>query len=122
MSADDDRLFAEQAAKSTPNLLMQLIADSNEKLEQLAESGRQTRRLVEEALEMTKGLSEEFRGAFPSGDPEAHREYHEALIGEARQRKEFWNKLVFELTKWGLIGFLGWLVIQVWTGALKGPH
>jgi hypothetical protein len=60
--------------------------------------------------------------AFPAGDIVGHKEAHEAWIKETERRSEFWRTLKLELTKWGLIGFSGWLIIQLWTGALKGPQ
>ncbi len=61
------------------------------------------------------------QSAFPGGDMSGHRIYHEALIEQARARRDFWRKMTFELTKWTLIGFVGWIVVQAWIGLLKGP-
>lgn len=65
---------------------------------------------------------ERFMAGFPDGDPLAHRSAHETWIEESVARKEFWKKMKFELAKWGLFGFLGWAVYQLWAGFLKGPH
>ena len=48
--------------------------------------------------------------AFPAGDHEAHRKYHERLIKADEERIAFWRKMREELTKWGLIGFIGWFI------------
>jgi len=58
-----------------------------------------------------------------NGDPDfhGHREAHEVWIAESIARKEFWNKMKFELAKWGFIGFLGWGLVQLWLGVLHGP-
>lgn len=50
-----------------------------------------------------------------------HRDYHETLIEQAKARTAFWRKLTFELAKWGLLGFLGWAVFQLWVAFLHGP-
>ena len=63
----------------------------------------------------------QFKSAFPGGDPLGHCDWHQAEIDRIRARKEFWMKMTFELAKWGLIGFLGWVFIQLWHGALQGP-
>jgi hypothetical protein len=60
--------------------------------------------------------------AFPAGDIVAHKEAHEAWIKETERRAEFWRNMKMELAKWGLIGFTGWVLIQLWHGALKGPQ
>ena len=59
--------------------------------------------------------------AFPGGDIIGHKEAHQAWIRETERRAEFWRNMKMELAKWGLIGFTGWVLIQLWTGALKGP-
>lgn len=59
--------------------------------------------------------------AFPGGDTAGHRLYHEEVIASMKARKEFWQKLTFELVKWGLLGFLGWMILQIWKGVLLGP-
>lgn len=48
--------------------------------------------------------------AFPGGDWEGHRRYHETLIAKAEARTRFYDDLRAELAKkgiWALIGLLG---------------
>jgi len=59
--------------------------------------------------------------AFPNEDPDGHRLAHEEMIATIRARREFWQKLVFEITKYGLLGALGWAAIALWGAFLKGP-
>ena len=65
--------------------------------------------------------------AFPkhpdTGEPDyaGHCSAHDQFIAESKARTEFWKKMRFELVKWGLLGFLGWLLIQVlWPALVKG--
>lgn len=58
---------------------------------------------------------------FPNQDPRGHCDYHIDEMAAIARRKEFWSKLVAELTKYGLIGLLGWIFMTLWTAALKGP-
>jgi hypothetical protein len=60
--------------------------------------------------------------AFPEADPVGHRKHHEAVIKAAEDRAAFWAKMRFELTRWGLIGFVAWAGTQLWQAALQGPH
>jgi hypothetical protein len=60
--------------------------------------------------------------AFPDGDPEGHRKYHEETIKALEARSEFWKKMLFEVTKYGLFGVLGWLAYTVWVAFLNGPQ
>lgn len=77
-----------------------------------------------------QSIRSEVLAAYPlnsDGKPDiaGHRSYHESLIDQAKARTEFWRKLLFEITKWGLIGFIAWgaheivlLVIQ-WAKSLR---
>lgn len=58
---------------------------------------------------------------FPNDDPAGHRMAHEALISAAEARRDFWQKLRFELAKYGLIGFAGWALYALWGAVLHGP-
>ena len=59
--------------------------------------------------------------AFPDGDADGHRKAHEAQMNAIIARAEFWKKMVFEITKYGLIGLLGWLAFHAWMAFLQGP-
>lgn len=62
------------------------------------------------------------RDAFPEGDPDGHRKHHEAVIKAAEAKAEFWEKMRYEITKYGLIGFIAWAGGYLWLGILQGPH
>lgn len=59
--------------------------------------------------------------SFPDGNPDLHRMYHEAVIKREEEKALFWKKMLFELVKWGLLGFLGWMVVEAWIAFLRGP-
>ena len=71
-----------------------------------------------EWAELLKDLS---NNAFPSGDPEGHRKYHEDEMAMVAARAEFWKKMLFEVSKYGVIGVVGWLAYTVWAAFLNGP-
>lgn len=58
---------------------------------------------------------------FPDKDPRGHHDYHIEVIAEVKRRKEFWSKMLAELVKYGLLGFIGWLFTLAWAAAVKGP-
>lgn len=60
--------------------------------------------------------------AFPGGDPEGHRKYHEDEMKYMEARADFWKKMLFEVTKYGLMGVLGWLAYTVWVAFIHGPQ
>lgn len=81
------------------------------------------RRIVKEEFVQVAELA---MAAFPlniEGEPDVqgHRSFHETLIARNQTRIDFWRKMTFELTKWGLLGFLGWMVYQLWMAFLRGP-
>ena len=100
-----------------------------EHLIKLAEQVREVKNELSQAREELHRRAEgtekqivELRHAFPADDPAGHRAYHDEVIAIARARKEFWQKLLFELAKWGLLGFVAWLVLAGWRDFLKGPN
>lgn len=55
--------------------------------------------------------------AFPmkDGKPDlgGHKSAHQEMIDAYKAKKEFWQKMLFELTRWTLIGFSLWLLKAV---------
>lgn len=83
---------------------------------------RLTRHMTEETMELAQEIARLMSAAFPEGDPTGHRKHHEAVIAKAESRAKFWQKMLEEITKYGLIGLLGWLAITAWSAFLQGPH
>lgn len=42
--------------------------------------------------------------AFPGGDPEAHRNYHQTKIDAAKAEQEFWTTIKSRLVETGIVG------------------
>lgn len=59
--------------------------------------------------------------AFPDGDIEGHRAYHESLILRNKDIGDFFKKLTFELAKWGILGLASFLAYAAWVRFLQGP-
>lgn len=56
-----------------------------------------------------KTVAATMRAAYPDGDADGHRRYHEALIRKAEMRARFWETLLTELVSkglWALVIFL----------------
>lgn len=87
----------------------------------LAEQVREVKNELHRRAEGTEKQIVALRHAFPGDDPVGHRAYHDELIAAEKARKEFWQKLFFELAKWGVLGFAGWLLVAGWSAFLKGP-
>lgn len=74
--------------------------------------------ILTEAGDIGKAIQDAINSAFPDGDAERHRMYHDKLIKAAERKEQFWNKLLFELSKSGLMVFLVWACYALW-GAFK---
>lgn len=60
--------------------------------------------------------------AFPGGDPDGHRRFHEAEIARREERAQLYRDLRAHLAKWGVVGLLGWLAVVAWQAFLHGPR
>ena len=73
----------------------------------------------EREREMSEELRKEFFNAFPNGDLDGHRQYHEAKIRAAQAEEAFWQAARSEALKQGMAGvFAGikWVVILALVG------
>ena len=94
-------------------LLLRVVHDKIEKMDE-----KLTAHITDETLTLAAEIAHLMNKSFPQGDPEGHRAYHEASIKRAEANAEFWSKMRFEISKWGLIGFSGWFIgmiaVSVW--------
>ena len=75
----------------------------------------------DEALQLAEAVATLMIKSFPEGDADGHRKAHEAQMKAIEARAEFWKKMLFEVTKYGVIGVLGWLALKIWVAFLAGP-
>lgn len=111
-----DREHAHVERRRTPDSLMALVQQIHAGQQELVASHQAHKSELAEAI--TKLMTD----SFPEGDPAGHRRYHEASIKAAEDRAEFWKKMRFEVMKYGLPGFIGWVAYLIWQGVLQGPH
>lgn len=76
----------------------------------------------DEALALAEAVATLMIKSFPEGDADGHRKAHEAQMQAIEARAEFWRKMLFEVSKYGLLGVLGWLALKVWVAFLAGPE
>lgn len=77
--------------------------------------------MKEETTQLASEIAKLMLSAFPDGDAGSHRREHEAAIKKSEARAEFWSTMAKEITKAGLLGFLGWVVFAIWRTLLLGP-
>ena len=62
-------------------------------------------KVIAEHEEREKKMWDDLMGkAFPGGDPEAHRDYHQTKIDAAKAEQEFWTTIKARLVETGIIG------------------
>lgn len=112
----EGHIKSEQIVECRQNqqIIFDLIQQQNAKIDELTEFVRSSTSNQAQRLES-------LASGFPSGDPAGHRRYHEAEIKRIEARAEFWSKLRLSVTQWGLLGFLGWVLVSLWHEFLKGP-
>ena len=105
--------FDRRMDKEAIILLLRVVHDKIEAMDV-----KLTRHIHDETLTLAEEIATLMNKSFPQGDPEGHRAYHEASIKRAEANAEFWSKMRFEISKWGLIGFSGWFIgmiaVSVW--------
>lgn len=100
-------------------MMLSIVRETRDEVQGLR--GELNEHIKMEAEQTATAVKDVLAKSFPDGDTELHRRYHTAAIQREEARAKFWSKMVFELTKWGLIGFLGWLLVKAWLGVLEGP-
>ena len=77
---------------------------------------------IADETQSAANLIAELRGAaFVVGDAEAHKREHEAMVAAMERRAAFWTDIAASVAKWGVLGFLGFLVVAGWRAFLMGP-
>jgi len=76
-----------------------------------------------EPKEWARVLTELMTSAFPEGDPDGHKRFHEASIKKAEDSAAFWHDMRKSVAKWGIVGFAIWVIkTLVEAGALWIQH
>ena len=77
--------------------------------------------MTDESLELAESVHTAMTRAFPNADAESHKAYHELLMRKMEAQTRLREKLVEEITRWGIIGILGFVAYSTWIMFLKGP-
>jgi len=105
--------FSDRMDRDAIIMLLKIVHDKIEAMDV-----KLTRHIHDETLTLAEEIAHLMNKSFPQGDPEGHRAYHEASIKRAEANADFWEKMRFEISKWGLIGFTGWFIgmiaLSVW--------
>lgn len=88
--------------QNTETMLFDIVANLNEKVDRLFEEHLTTRTLIEDHMKGEDQLLQEFKNAFPDGNPHDHRSYHESVMKEFERRAKF-RDAVIEKSLAGLV-------------------
>jgi MoaA/NifB/PqqE/SkfB family radical SAM enzyme len=80
-----------------------------------------TKHIEDEVEDIAKAVKDIFVQSMPNEDAALHKQMHETEMQILKDRKEFWKKLLFELSKTGIVGVLGWMGYSLWVAFLSGP-
>ena len=114
------QVFPATNRRTSDNAVLILVQQVHEKVHEM--DHRLTQHMNEETIELAEEINRLMCRAFPGSDPDGHRAAHEAQMKAITDRAEFWKKMLFELSKFGLIGFLGWAALALWKNFIQGPQ
>jgi len=107
------RPFTERLDHDAIIMLLKVVHDKIETMDT-----KLTQHIHDETLSLAEEIASLMIKSFPEGDPDGHRKYHELSLKRAKASADFWEKMRFEISKWGLIGFTGWFIgmiaLSVW--------
>lgn len=96
-----------------------IVTQVHTRLEQIDD--KLTQHVHNETTELANEIARVLLRAFPGGDADGHRRHHELAIQKAEASTKFWQTMSTEISKWGLLGFLGWAGFALWKAFLAGP-
>lgn len=102
--------------------LLQMVTETHGILKSHMHDHDMNHQALEGKLDIVHGEVLAVRGGFPDDDPAAHRSFHADYARRMKERADFWQKMGFELGKFGLLGFLGWAGWALWQAFLHGPN
>jgi hypothetical protein len=112
--------LVENERRANDSLVVLLMQEVHKKIDQMDK--KLTEHMTNETITLAQEIATLINTAFPSNDPQGHKAYHEAQMQAAADRAEFWKTMRTEISKWGLLGFVGWIVVTAWRAFLMGPR
>lgn len=75
----------------------------------------------DEPGDIQAAINSAFMLSMPGDNPGLHRQIHEEELQILKDRKAFWGRLLFEISKYGLIGLFSWMAYTLWAAFVIGP-
>lgn len=100
--------------KDQNGVLYDLVAQHNEALIEMSKSMADLLLEIRAQGALYSACQETLASTVPDGDHDGHRRYHEAVIKKMEARAKLWQDVSSSVTKWGVIGILGWVGMSMW--------
>lgn len=100
-----------EAEKAGGPMLVAVLEDMRAKIDELVDGSARRDQAIEKLL-----------SAFPGGDAEAHRRYHQAYIERMELRNRLIREALVAMAKAGAVGGVGWLLYAIWQAFLSQVH
>ena len=102
-------------------ILLQQIGTLSEKIDKHIVSSSERHDQLSAKIIGTDALTKALYDAFPNADLHGHHDYHNAVMETLKRRRDFWDKILGEVLKYGLIGIATWVCMTLWTAFNAGP-
>jgi predicted metal-dependent hydrolase len=109
----------ENERRANDSLVVLLMQEVHKKIEDI--DRKLSEHMTNETITLAQEIAKLINTAFPGNDPQGHKAYHEIQMQAIADRAEFWKTMRTEISKWGLIGFVGWVVVTAWKAFIMGP-
>lgn len=80
----------------------------------LSEQERAMLTNISAAIADNTAKTEQLLRAFPAGDTDGHRRYHEAVIEWRELRNKLVREALIKITQAGALAAFGWLALAIW--------
>ena len=110
----------DQERRANDSLVVVLMQEVHKKIDDMDK--RLTQHMTDETLVLAEEIAKLMNTAFPGSDPQGHRVYHETQMAAIADNAAFWKTMRNEVSKWGILGVLGFIVIAAWKHFLEGPR
>lgn len=99
-------------------LILSLLQEVRTKQEEIGEQASSFEAALTKHAIDSKAMHQQLINAFPAGDTDGHRRYHETVIEWRELRNKIVRECLIHAAKIGGLAGLGWILYAIWT-ALK---
>jgi hypothetical protein len=95
-------------------LILDMLRELREDINQMSTAMASCEKRLDEHSAESKARHLVVIGAFPSGDTDGHRRYHETVIEWRELRNKIVRECLINAAKAGFLGATGWVLYAIW--------